>query len=298
MKKTLVTGASGFLGKYIVDELSEKAIISSLSRTSGDYILSLEIQIPDFNESFDLVIHNAGKAHKVPKTFKEDQAFFQVNVQGTQNLLHGIERSGILPKSFIFISSVAVYGVDKGENINENSPLLANDSYGLSKIQAERLVLEWCKKNNVICTILRLPLLVGENPPGNLFAMINAIKKGYYFNIAGGLARKSMVLAEDVVSILLKASEIGGIYNLTDGFHPSFYDLSNAIGKNFGKSRIFNLSFFLAKSIALVGDVLGAKFPLNSNKLKKINSDLTFDDAKARKVLCWKPNKVLNYYLQ
>ena len=42
MKKTLVTGASGFLGKYIVNELSEKAIISSLSRTSGDYMLSLE----------------------------------------------------------------------------------------------------------------------------------------------------------------------------------------------------------------------------------------------------------------
>jgi nucleoside-diphosphate-sugar epimerase len=252
MKKTLVTGATGFLGKYIVDDLSKKAIISSLSRTSGDYKLSLEIQIPDFNESFDIIIHNAGKAHKVPKTFEEDQAFFQVNVQGTQNLLHGIERSGRLPKSFIFISSVAVYGVDQGENINEESPLLANDSYGLSKIQAERLVLEWCQKSNVICTILRLPLLVGENPPGNLGAMINAIKKGYYFNIAGGEARKSMVLAEDAANILLKAAEIGGVYNLTDGSHPNFYELSNAIAKQYGKSKLFNLPFIIAKSIALV----------------------------------------------
>jgi nucleoside-diphosphate-sugar epimerase len=298
MKKTLVTGATGFLGKYIVDDLSKKAIISSLSRTSGDYKLSLEIQIPDFNESFDIIIHNAGKAHKVPKTFEEDQAFFQVNVQGTQNLLHGIERSGRLPKSFIFISSVAVYGVDQGENINEESPLLANDSYGLSKIQAERLVLEWCQKSNVICTILRLPLLVGENPPGNLGAMINAIKKGYYFNIAGGEARKSMVLAEDAANILLKAAEIGGVYNLTDGSHPNFYELSNAIAKQYGKSKLFNLPFIIAKSIALVGDLVGAKFPLDSSKLKKINSDLTFDDAKARKVLGWKPNKVLNYYLR
>ena len=298
MKKTLVTGASGFLGKYIVNELSEKAIISSLSRTSGDYMLSLEIQITDFNESFDLVIHNAGKAHNVPKTFKEGHAFFQVNVKGTQNLLHGIEASGKLPKSFIFISSVAVYGVNQGENINENSHLLANDSYGLSKIQAERLVLEWCQKNNVVCTILRLPLLVGENPPGNLGSMINAIKKGYYLNIAGGKARKSMVLAEDVAKIILKASEIGGIYNLTDGYHPNFFELSNAIAKQIDKSNPFNLSFFIAKTIALFGDIVGDKFPLNSSKLKKINSDLTFDDAKARKVLGWKPNKVLNYYLR
>jgi nucleoside-diphosphate-sugar epimerase len=298
MKKTLVTGATGFLGKYIVDDLSGKAFISSLSRTSGDYKLSLEIQIPDFKESFDIVIHNAGKAHIVPKTFEEDQAFFQVNVQGTQNLLHGIERSSRLPKSFIFISSVAVYGVDQGENINEKSPLLANDSYGLSKIQAERLVLEWCQKNNVICTILRLPLLVGENPPGNLGAMINAIKKGYYFNIAGGKARKSMVLAEDVAKIILNVSEIGGIYNLTDGHNPNFYEISNVIAKRYGKIKIFNIPLFIAKVIALVGDFVGSKFPLNSNKLKKINADLTFDDANARKVLGWKPNKVLNYYLR
>ena len=128
--------------------------------------------------------------------------------------------------------------------------------------------------------------------------MINAIKKGYYLNIAGGKARKSMVLAEDVAKIILKASEIGGIYNLTDGYHPNFFELSNAIAKQIDKSNPFNLSFFIAKTIALFGDIVGDKFPLNSSKLKKINSDLTFDDAKARKVLGWKPNKVLNYYLR
>ncbi|MEY2703574.1 MAG: hypothetical protein RLY43_2213, partial [Bacteroidota bacterium] len=268
----------------------------SLSRTSGDYKLSLEIQIPDFKESFDLVIHNAGKAHVVSKTFEEDQAFFQVNVQGTQNLLNGIELSGIIPKSFVFISTVAVYGVDQGNNINENSPLLATASYGLSKIKAEQLVIDWCQKNNVICTILRLPLLVGENPPGNLGNMIKGIQNGYYFNIAGGQARKSMVLANDVAGILLKVSEIGGIYNLTDGFHPNFYELSSAIGKQYGKSRIFNLPFVIAKSIALIGDIIGTKFPLDSNKLKKLTSVLTFDDTKARKVLGWYPNKVLDNY--
>lgn len=296
MKKTLVTGATGFLGKYIVNDLTEKAIISSLSRTSGDYKFSLEFQIPEFNESFDIVIHNAGKAHIVPKTIEEGQAFFQVNVQGTQNLLYGIERSGILPNSFIFISSVAVYGIDQGESINENSPLLAKDPYGLSKIKAEQLVIDWCNKNNVVCTILRLPLLVGVNPPGNLGAMVNSIKKGYYFNIAGGTARKSMVLAEDVAKLLIKSSETGGIYNLTDGSHPNFYELSVAIAKQNRKSRPFNMPFIIAKSISLFGDVVGSKFPINSNKLKKITSELTFDDTKAREILGWNPRRVLDYY--
>jgi nucleoside-diphosphate-sugar epimerase len=294
MKKTLVTGATGFLGKYIVDDLSDKTIISTLSRTSGDYKLSLEFQIPNFNELFDTVIHTAGKAHSVPKTTDEENSFFKVNVQGTVNLLKALERN--VPKQFIFISSVAVYGLYQGELINENAPLLANDPYGLSKIKAEQLVIDWCNKNNVVCTILRLPLLVGVNPPGNLGAMIKGIQKGYYFNIVGGQARKSMVLANDVAGILLKVSEIGGIYNLTDGFHPNFYELSNGIAKQYGKSRIINLPFFIAKTIALLGDFIGAKFPLDSTKLNKITSDLTFEDTKARKILQWKPNKVLDYY--
>lgn len=294
----LITGSTGFLGGIIRNVLQNNYSIFGLSRSNTEYNIQLQSNIPVFIEDFNIVIHSAGKAHIIPKCDKENFNFFEVNVIGTQNLLKGIEQSKVLPKSFIFISTVAVYGVDQGENINENRPLLANDSYGKSKIQAEKLVLEWCQKNNVICTILRLPLLVGDNPPGNLGAMINGINKGYYFNIAQGGARKSMVLANDVANIVLKASEIGGIYNLTDGSHPSFYELSNAIARRNGKKRLFNIPFFIAKSIALVGDFVGSKFPLNSYKLKKITTDLTFDDTKARQVLGWKPTKVIDYYLQ
>lgn len=46
------------------------------------------------------------------------------------------------------------------------------------------------KQHNVVCTILRLPLLVGTNPPGNLGAMIKGIARGYYFNIGGGKSKK------------------------------------------------------------------------------------------------------------
>ena len=293
----LITGSTGFLGSIIRNVLQNNYSIFGLSRSNTEYNIQLQNNIPVFIEDFNIVIHSAGKAHIFPKCDKENSEFFEVNVQGTQNLLKGIEQSKVLPKSFIFISTVAVYGVDQGENINENTPLLANDSYGKSKIQAEKLVLEWCQKNNVICTILRLPLLVGDNPPGNLGAMINGIKKGYYFNIGGGLARKSMVLADDVAKIILKASQIGGIYNLTDGYHPNFFELSNAITKQNKKSNPLNIPFFIAKSIAIVGDLVGSKFPLNSNKLKKITNDLTFDDSKARQVLGWNPNKILDYYL-
>lgn len=293
----LLTGESGFLGKIIKKTIDKNFRIVTLSRKSGTYKVDLQDSIPEFINEFEIIVHAAGIAHVVPKNKLDNSAFFDVNVQGTQNLLRGIKLSGTLPEKFVFISTVAVYGVNQGKDIDENTSLLAKDPYGLSKIQAEQLVSDWCQKNNVICTILRLPLLVGENPPGNLGAMIQGIKKGYYFNIAGGLAHKSMVLAEDVANIILKASEIGGVYNLTDGSHPNFYELSNAIAKQYGKSKLFNLPFFIAKSFALIGDVVGPKFPLNSKKLKKITTDLTFDDTKAREILGWNPNKVLDYYL-
>lgn len=286
----LLTGANGFLGKSIAQELSNGNKVFSLSRTTGDYKISLEKDIPNFKQFIDLVIHTAGKAHVVPKNIKDNASFFDVNVQGTLNLLRGIELSATIPKGFIFISTVAVYGISQGNKINENSPLLAKDPYGLSKIQAENVIMDWCNKNNVTCTILRLPLLVGPNPPGNLGNMVRAIHKGYYFNIGRGTYQKSMVLAEDVARFIPIIAPIGGVYNLTDGEHPNFKDLSSAIAKR----KILDLPILFAKIIAKIGDLFGNKAPLNSTKIKKITSDLTFDDSKARSI-GWKSQSVLHY---
>ena len=285
--KILVTGSSGFFGSTIVRLLGSYSIFT-LNRNIGNFQYDLSQSIPEFNEDFDIVIHNAGKAHGFLRTEAEKDSFFQVNIQGTKNLLQGLEK--IILKQFVFISSVSVYGLEYGINVDEQAFLNAKDSYGLSKIRAERIVIDWCKKNSVVCTILRLPLLVGKNPPGNLGIMLNGIKKGYYFNIGGGKAKKSMVLAEDVVRFIPMVARFGGIYNLTDGVHPSFSALSNAIAKN----RVKNLPLCFAKSLGLLGDIFGEKAIINSNKVRKITSDLTFDDSKARE-MGWRSQSVLEY---
>ena len=173
-------------------------------------------------------------------------------------------------------------------------PLLAEDPYGRSKIEAERIVKQWCLENNVVCTILRLPLVVGENPPGNLGNLMMGIKHGYYFNISHGKSSKSMVLASDVAKFILKAAQNGGIYNLTDGHHPNFNELSHSIANQIGKKFVPNIPMFIATILALIGDLVGSKFPINSDKLKKITSTLTFDDSKARMAFGWNPASVLN----
>ncbi|OOV18366.1 NAD(P)-dependent oxidoreductase [Flavobacterium sp. LM4] len=290
----LLTGSNGFLGQIIMNILGREHQIFGLSRNSGNYKVSLDTQIPTFSHAFDIVIHAAGKAHSVPKNDIEKQEFYKTNVIGTKNLLLGLENTS-LPKQFIFISSVSVYGQEIGDNINEDHSLDAKDPYGVSKINAEKIILDWCEENKIICTILRLPLLIGKNPPGNLGAMIRAINEGYYFNIDGGRAHKSMVLAEDVAAFIPKLASIDGVYNLTDGIHPNFYELSKAISKQKNKKLPFNLPIIIAKCMALVGDLIGVNAPINSPKLKRITSNLTFDDTKAIEQLAWKPQNVLMY---
>ena len=290
----LLTGANGFLGRSITSKLSTgNNLLLGLSRTSGDYKIDLEKEIPKFKQRFDLVIHAAGKAHSVPKTAEDKKQFHDINVTGTLNLLQALENSAI-PKQFVFISSVSVYGLESGININEEHALGAKDAYGVSKIEAEKMVTEWCRRHNTICTILRLPLLVGKKPPGNLGSMIKAIDKGYYFNIDGGKAKKSMVLVEDVASFIPKVASVGGFYNLTDGVHPDFNALSIAISNQRKKKVPLSLPLFITKLIGYAGDMLGNKAPINSSKIKKITSDLTFDDSKARE-LGWNPQAVLDY---
>jgi nucleoside-diphosphate-sugar epimerase len=287
----LITGGSGFLGKYLISEFeSDDCIVLG----SGDFQKNVDLSntIPDFNDKFDLVIHAAGKAHFSPKSIQEQDIFFTVNVNGTINLLKGLEKKNI-PDKFVFISSVAVYGLIEGENIIESTCLNATDAYGKSKIVAEKIIEAWCKNNNVVCTILRLPLIIGEMPNGNLATMIKGIQNNYYFNIAGGNAKRSMVLAEDVAKIIKYASSIGGTFNLTDGYHPSYYELSHLFLRKFNKKIIYNMPFFIAKFFALFGDLFGANFLINTERFKKMTSSLTFDDSRARNEINWSSREVL-----
>jgi nucleoside-diphosphate-sugar epimerase len=294
--KILLTGSNGFLGQRILSSINNGLnIVSTLNRSNSNYNFDISVESPIFTNPFDLVIHNAGKAHFIPKNDLENQLFFDTNVKGTINLLSGLSTLQP-PKQVIFISSVSVYGLSCGENINELTPLKANDAYGISKIMAEEIIEKWCKERNVICTIFRLPLIVGNNPPGNLGAMIKGIKNNYYFNVAGGNAQKSMVLATDVANLISKVVNIAGIYNLTDGVHPTFDQLSSIISSKFNKSFTPNLPFFIAKIFAKFGDLFGESFPINSNKLKKITSTLTFDDSKARISFGWNPIPVIDEF--
>lgn len=294
--KLLFTGASGFLGHNIMPLLQESFDeVKTMGLTDqDDYNVNIATTVADITESFDVVLHAAGKAHVVPKTEEEKKSFFDVNFQGTVNLCKALEES--LPKALIFISTVAVYGLDTGENISENHPLNGDTPYALSKIQAEQYLTEWCAQHGVILGVIRPSLIAGPNAPGNLGAMVEGIKSGRYLSIAGGKARKSVLMVQDIARLLPALIEKGGVYNVCDDSQPSFCELEALVAEQLGKKKPASIPYFIAKSMALVGDLLGSKAPINSLKLRKITESLTFSNKKAKEALNWQPLDVLENY--
>jgi len=293
----LFTGASGFLGSNIFPLIKKVyGKVDTVGLLKNDtYYLNLADRVPSFNDSYDIVIHAAGKAHAVPNNKNEEQQFFNVNLQGTKNLCKALESVG-LPKAFIFISTVAVYGVEFGTDITEDHKLFGNTPYAKSKIEAEKFLMSWCKKNNIILGILRPALIAGKNPPGNLGAMISGIDSGHYFRIGNGSARKSILMAEDIARVIPELIKVGGVYNVCDNHHPSFAELEEIISHQLSKSIPRSIPTWLAKLLASTGDVLGNKFPINSDKLKKITQPLTFSNEKAKRELDWEPLDVLQNF--
>ena len=292
----LFTGASGFLGINILELLRQRYLITTVGLTAIDNIqCNIAEEIPELSEKYDIVLHAAGKAHSVPKTEAESKVFFDVNLLGTKHLCAALENTG-LPKSFIFISTVAVYGIETGENITEDYPLNGTGPYALSKIQAEQFLKEWCGINNVTLTILRPSLIAGPNPPGNLGAMIKGISTGKYLSIGGGKACKSVLMVQDIANLIPLVADKGGVYNVCDSHHPSFRELEELICKQLNKSSVISVPFYIAKLLAIVGDLLGKYAPINSDKLSKITKSLTFSNEKAKKELAWESIDVIKNF--
>ncbi|MGZ3766514.1 MAG: NAD-dependent epimerase/dehydratase family protein [Mucilaginibacter sp.] len=294
----LITGATGFLGSILCQQLSSDgfAIIKFGRGLNNDICGDLSGSDIKLNTelNIDYVVHAAGKAHVVPRNEMEAREFYDVNFKGTQNLCRALLSLTIRPKAFIFISTVSVYGVDEGDLIPEEHALGGNTPYAKSKIMAEQWLRTWANENGITLSILRLPLVAGPNPPGNLGAMIRGIRSGKYLSIGSASARKSVVWAADIAKIIPTVAETGGTFNLTDGYNPTFGELETSMAAALRVNKVKRIPYGVAKLLARIGSLLGKRSPINTDKLNKITSTLTFDDSIARKFINWRPVQVLD----
>lgn len=288
--RVLITGSSGFIGSAIYDHLKSDFEANGLSRNnSADLQYDLTIDEPSLPD-FDFVIHAAGMAHL---TVDDANSMFLNNLSASSNLLNGLNRGKL--KGFIYISTVAVYGLNSGEDIDESFTPMPTDSYGESKYQAEQLILDWCSKYDVPFLILRLPLVVGENAPGNIHRLKQALSKGRFFLVKNNQSKRSMILLEDLLVFLHNQIKNGiaksGVYNLSDGFGIKFNDFVLKLCSVNGYKEPIKLPYWLVKIFAFLGSLVGGK-TFSLIILNKMTQTLTFSSQKAKHDLQWFPSLV------
>lgn len=296
MEKLLFTGGTGFLGRNIKPLLDEQYDVTTIGIMDADMIKANFVTgVPELPERYDIVLHAAGKAHIYPKTEAERQSFYDVNYTGTINLCKALEKVGA-PRALIFISTLNVYGSRPGNMDTEDSrPLRGDTPYSDSKIKAEEFLTKWCQEHNAVLGILRPSLLAGRGAPGNLGAMIHGIKTGIYCSIAGGKAKKSVLMVDDIARLVPLVAEKGGAYNVCDDHNPSFGELEAMIAAQLGKHKPISIPYWMAKCLAVIGDVLPF-IPINSSRLEKIVTSDTWSNEKAKRELGWQPLDVLENY--
>lgn len=296
MQSLLFTGATGFLGRNILPLLRSRfAETVTLSRSpEADIVCDLATEIPVLVSRPDIVVHAAGKAHSVPRTDAEKQEYFSVNVEGTKNLCAALQRIG-LPAEFVFISTVAVYGCETGNMIDETHPRNGTTPYARSKILAEDFISDWCARNGVKLTILRPALIAAPFPPANLGDMIRGIRSGRYADIGDGDTRRSLVAAADFAEIIPRIARIGGIYNVSNPDSVTYRRLSTMISEAIGKRPPIRIPLFAARMLATLGDAVDSlpgnvrrrlpAPPLTTLRLRKLTGNLTFSSSRLRRAL-------------
>ena len=302
--KCLLTGGAGFLGRMLASGLRESGAdvtIADLRELPGYRSRLVDVTCAETlawgGERFDILVHAAGLAHRRAAGEAERRRFFEVNEGGTRKLLGSLE-AGRAPGLAVLISTVAVYGREEGELLGEETPLHAPDAYGASKRAAEEAFLAWAERNRVRWAILRLPLVWGPDPPGNLGAMAAAMRAGRYCGIGSGEARRSLVWGMDVGRALLRAARTGGVFHLTDGRHPRFREIEEAMAAGLGlrpPRRIPGWAGWCAAAAGSLAEAAaGWRAPLNLERYRKMTRTLTFADAKARREFGWEATSVLD----
>lgn len=284
-QKILITGANGFLGKFICRRFNAEKVTTLGLDVRNNIVCDLSVCVPVVNDEYDIVVHAAGGY--------DGDNIRKINYDGTINLCKGLEKNP--PKAFVFISTVQVYGKTVGENIDENCELNPITEYGKSKCDAEKYLGEWCNKFNVKLSILRPVAIVGTGMKGAMRALVNMIYRGCYYHIKYNQARRSVVHAIDIADAVAKIATVGGVYNLSDNVHPMVNDFADAIAFRLGNKRIGVLSPKFVKILSRIGDMTGGLVPVTTKRLAQVTETLTFNSDLISSVIDWQPRDVVDY---
>lgn len=291
-----ILGGSGFVGSFLLKELEVHDAVNFdkepspffKERTSIGNILNPEKIDSFIKDKTKIVLLAAEHRDDVTPT----SLYYDVNVQGTKNVLNAMDKHGV--KHLIFTSSVAIYGLNK-ENPNESHPEDPFNHYGKSKWQAECVIKDWYEKNpeGKSVTIIRPTVIFGERNRGNVYNLLKQIASKRFVMIGSGNNKKSMAYVGNVVAFIKnrieqKAEEYQ-VYNYVDKPDFNMKELVSVIEDKMNiqlpKARVpYGLGVIGGYIFDLLSLISGKKLSVSSVRIKKFCATTQFNADKAHKV--------------
>jgi UDP-glucose 4-epimerase len=234
MKKLLITGSSGFVGSYFIHKYKDKYDIKTFSFLKDD-IHSLNCNYTD------TVLYLSALVHQMDGASCEE--YERVNVTQTLELAKKAKENGV--KQFIFMSTVAVYGIETGV-MNEKSDYTPLTEYGKSKLRAE-IELQKLDNKNFKVSIIRPPIVYGKNAPGNMKSLLKLINKVPLLPFGKIENKRSMVYIGNLCHLVYEiiTQEKLGIFLASDDQPLSTSRLIELMAKNLDKKvYLVKIPFF------------------------------------------------------
>jgi len=297
--KVLVTGASGFIGKALLEKMRSNGVyIKAIVRKDSDINSAHERLIcSDFNELYkhkkffsnvDCVIHLAGLAHNLAQDESDSlQEFRMVNRDFT--LMLSKISSDMKVGRFIFMSSIGVNGNNNTRPFTELDQVCPVDQYAISKHEAEIGLLSFAKNIQMEVVIIRPPLVYGPNAPGNFNTLLSWLSKGVPLPFGRVKNKRSFIALENLLHFIILCSNRNNsplaanqIFLISDGEDVSITQFLRKVSKSIAsKTILFPVPVFLLKIIL---NMFG-----KSKVSNRLFGSLQVDSSKAESLLGWRP---------
>jgi nucleoside-diphosphate-sugar epimerase len=309
--RTLVTGASGFIGSRLVDRLlAQNVVVSALDRRPpAAERAGVEAVVGDLNDpsavrraltGVSTLYHLAGTAHDV-HSIRDDGSHDEAIVAGTSVLLGVAAQTGV--RRVVFVSSLAVYGPGPSDvPRDETAPLRPVTPYGKAKLRAEALVTAFGAARSAHVCCLRPATVYGPGAKGNLPRLVSLIARGLLPPLPEVGNRRSMVHVDDLLDALCLAATTGaaagGCYNVTDGRAYATSEIQamvcRAVGRRPPGPRIPLAAYRVLASVGdLVGGLRGRRAPFDGPAFDVLFRSAWFSSARLSRDTGFAPRHIL-----
>ncbi|WP_395490616.1 NAD-dependent epimerase/dehydratase family protein [Cedecea davisae] len=292
-EKVLLIGASGFVGTRLLETTLSDFAIHNLDKQQSHFYPEITTlgDVRD-QETLDKALSGYDTVVLLAAEHRDDVSptslYYDVNVQGTRNVLAAMEKNCV--KNIIFTSSVAVYGLNK-TNPDETHPHDPFNHYGKSKWQAEEVLREWHQNSpgDRSLTIIRPTVIFGERNRGNVYNLLKQIASGKFAMVGAGNNYKSMAYVGNIVEFIkykLANVQVGyEVYNYVDKPDLNMNQLVSEVEKSLNKKipsvhLPYSLGMLGGFCFDMLSKVTGKKYPISAVRVKKFCATTQFDASK------------------